>query len=72
MPLRVHHHQANGSKNMKKMLLGLAAVFALSTVAAPAFAGDDAKADAPAKAEKKKGKSKGKAKAEKTEKKGAE
>lgn len=40
---------------MKKLLMGLTAVFAL-TVAVPAFAGDDAPAPAPAK--EKKGKSK--------------
>jgi hypothetical protein len=51
---------------MKKILLGLAAVFALSTFAAPAFAGDDKPAgeEKPAK--------KGKSKKKKGEEKPAE
>lgn len=55
---------------MKKLLLGLTAVFALSVVA-PAYANDDAAKEKPAKAEKK-GKKAPKKAAEKAEKKDAE
>lgn len=55
---------------MKKLLLGLTAVFALS-VAAPAYASDDAAAEKPAKAAKK-AKKAPKKDAEKAEKKDAE
>jgi hypothetical protein len=44
---------------MKKLMLGLTAVFALSVVT-PAFAGEEGKDEKPAKAEKKGGKKGGK------------